>query len=103
MIPGVSRRRQHRGGELLGADQAFRRGLVVFLAIPTFVGAFAYDFYRTAGRYDGPITSGHFTRDGFVVLLHPAMIVVKTFLDITSPATVFRSSRRGSLGLDCSS
>src|SRR5207248_304256 len=50
-----------------------------FLAIPTMVGAFAYDFYKNRGE----MTVVHIgiIAIGFVVSFITAMIVVKTFLN----------------------
>ncbi|HUN99148.1 MAG TPA: undecaprenyl-diphosphate phosphatase, partial [Bradyrhizobium sp.] len=50
-----------------------------FLAIPTMVGAFAYDFYKS--RAD--MTTDHLgiIAIGFVVSFVTAIIVVKTFLE----------------------
>src|SRR5436853_28280 len=61
-------------------DRRFVIGLLVsfFPAIPTMVGAFAYDLYKSRGE----MTSDHLgiVAIGFVVSFITAMIVVKTFL-----------------------
>ena len=63
---------------LLGADKRAAAEFSFFLAIPTTVGAFAYDFYKS--RAD--MTTDHLgiIAIGFVVSFITAMIVVKTFL-----------------------
>jgi undecaprenyl-diphosphatase len=79
MIPGVSRSGASIvGAMLLGADKRAAAEFSFFLAIPTMIGAFAYDFYKN--RAD--LTSDHLgiIAIGFVVSFVTAMIVVKTFL-----------------------
>jgi undecaprenyl-diphosphatase len=79
MIPGVSRSGATIvGAMLLGADRRSAAEFSFFLAIPTMVGAFAYDFYKN--RAD--MTTDHMgiIAIGFVVSFIVAMIVVKTFL-----------------------
>jgi undecaprenyl-diphosphatase len=79
MIPGVSRSGATIvGAMLLGADRRSAAEFSFFLAIPTIVGAFAYDFYKN--RAD--MTTDHMgiIAIGFVVSFIVAMIVVKTFL-----------------------
>src|SRR6202789_475980 len=64
---------------LLGADKRAAAEFSFFLAIPTVVGAFAYDFYKNRGE----MTSDHMgtVAIGFVVSFVVAIIVVKTFLN----------------------
>jgi len=79
MIPGVSRSGASIvAAMLLGADKRAAAEFSFFLAIPTMVGAFAYDFYKN--RAD--MTTDHLgiIAIGFVVSFVTAMIVVKTFL-----------------------
>jgi len=79
MIPGVSRSGASIvGAMLLGADKRAAAEFSFFLAIPTMIGAFAYDFYKN--RAD--LTADHLEiiAIGFVVSFVTAMIVVKTFL-----------------------
>ena len=79
MIPGVSRSGASIvAAMLLGADKRAAAEFSFFLAIPTMVGAFAYDFYKS--RAD--LTTDHLgiVAIGFVVSFITAMIVVKTFL-----------------------
>ena len=64
---------------LLGADKRAAAEFSFFLAIPTMVGAFAYDFYKSRAE----MTSDHLgiIAIGFVVSFITALVVVKTFLD----------------------
>jgi undecaprenyl-diphosphatase len=79
MIPGVSRSGASIvAAMLLGADKRSAAEFSFFLAIPTMVGAFAYDFYKNRGD----MTTDHLgvVAIGFVVSFITAIIVVKTFL-----------------------
>ena len=79
MIPGVSRSGASIvAAMLLGADKRAAAEFSFFLAIPTMVGAFAYDFYKN--RAD--MTTDHLgiIAIGFVVSFVVAIVVVKTFL-----------------------
>jgi undecaprenyl-diphosphatase len=64
---------------LFGADKRAAAEFSFFLAIPTMVGAFAYDFYKSRGE----MTVDHLgiVAIGFVVSFITAIIVVKTFLN----------------------
>ena len=80
MIPGVSRSGASIvAAMLLGADKRAAAEFSFFLAIPTMVGAFAYDFYKNRGD----LTADHvgLIAIGFVVSFVTAIIVVKTFLN----------------------
>jgi undecaprenyl-diphosphatase len=80
MIPGVSRSGASIvGAMLLGADKRAAAEFSFFLAIPTMVGAFAYDFYKNRGE----MTMDHLgtVAIGFVISFITAIIVVKTFLN----------------------
>ncbi len=80
MIPGVSRSGASIvAAMLLGADKRAAAEFSFFLAIPTMVGAFAYDFYKNRGE----MTADHLgiIAIGFVVSFITAIIVVKTFLE----------------------
>jgi undecaprenyl-diphosphatase len=80
MIPGVSRSGATIvSAMLLGADKRAAAEFSFFLAIPTMIGAFAYDFYKN--RAD--MTTDHLgiIAIGFVVSFVVAIIVVKTFLE----------------------
>lgn len=79
MIPGVSRSGASIVAAMLfGADKHAAAEFSFFLAIPTMVGAFAYDFYKNRGD----MTTDHMgiIAIGFVVSFITAIIVVKTFL-----------------------
>ena len=80
MIPGVSRSGASIvAAMLLGADKRAAAEFSFFLAIPTMVGAFAYDFYKNRGE----MTSDHLgvVAIGFAVSFVTAIIVVRTFLN----------------------
>jgi undecaprenyl-diphosphatase len=79
MIPGVSRSGATIvGAMLLGADKRAAAEFSFFLAIPTMVGAFAYDFYKNRAE----MTTDHLgiVAIGFVVSFVTAIIVVRSFL-----------------------
>lgn len=79
MIPGVSRSGASIvAAMLLGADKRSAAEFSFFLAIPTMVGAFAYDFYKS--RAEMTMDNLGIVAIGFVVSFITAMIVVKTFL-----------------------
>lgn len=83
MIPGVSRSGASIVAAMLfGADKRAAAEFSFFLAIPTMVGAFAYDFYKSRGE----MTMDHslIIAVGFVVSFITAIIVVKTFLDFVT-------------------
>src|SRR5471030_2030719 len=79
MIPGVSRSGASIVAAMLfGADKHAAAEFSFFLAIPTMVGAFAYDLYKNRAE----MTTDHMRiiAIGFVVSFITAIIVVKTFL-----------------------
>ncbi len=79
MIPGVSRSGATIvAAMLLGGDKRSAAEFSFFLAIPTMVGAFVYDFYKSRAE----MTADHLglIAIGFVVSFVTAMIVVKAFL-----------------------
>jgi undecaprenyl-diphosphatase len=79
MVPGVSRSGATIvSAMLLGADKRAAAEFSFFLAIPTMIGAFAYDFYKN--RAD--MTTDHLgiIAIGFVVSFITAIVVVKAFL-----------------------
>lgn len=79
MIPGVSRSGASIvAAMLLGSDKRAAAEFSFFLAIPTMIGAFAYDFYKNRAE----MTMDHLgiVAIGFVVSLITAVIVVQTFL-----------------------
>ena len=79
MIPGVSRSGATIvAAMLLGADKRAAAEFSFFLAIPTMIGAFAYDFYKN--RAEMTIDHLGIIAIGFVVSFITAIIVVKAFL-----------------------
>jgi undecaprenyl-diphosphatase len=79
MIPGVSRSGASIvAAMLLGADKRAAAEFSFFLAIPTMVGAFAYDLYKN--RADMTVDHAGIIAIGFAVSFVTAIIVVKTFL-----------------------
>ena len=79
MIPGVSRSGASIvAAMLLGADKRSAAEFSFFLAIPTMIGAFAYDFYKNRAE----MTTDHLgiVAIGFVVSFITAIIVEKSFL-----------------------
>ncbi|MBR0755798.1 undecaprenyl-diphosphate phosphatase [Bradyrhizobium jicamae] len=83
MIPGVSRSGASIvAAMLLGAEKRAAAEFSFFLAIPTMVGAFAYDFYKNRGDF----SSDNMTiiAIGFVVSFITAIIVVKAFLNFVT-------------------
>jgi undecaprenyl-diphosphatase len=80
MIPGVSRSGASIvAAMLLGADKRAAAEFSFFLAIPTMIGAFAYDFYKN--RADMNVAHAGIVAIGFVVSFITAVVVVKTFLN----------------------
>jgi undecaprenyl-diphosphatase len=83
MIPGVSRSGASIVAAMfLGADKRAAAEFSFFLAIPTMVGAFAYDFYKNRAE----MTTDHMgvIAIGFVVSFITAMIVVRAFLNFVT-------------------
>ena len=79
MIPGVSRSGASIvAAMLLGADKRAAAEFSFFLAIPTMIGAFAYDFYKS--RADMTMDHLGIIAIGFVVSFITAIIVVRMFL-----------------------
>jgi undecaprenyl-diphosphatase len=79
MIPGVSRSGASIvAAMLLGSDKRAAAEFSFFLAIPTMIGAFAYDFYKN--RAEMTTDNLWIVAIGVVVSLVTAVIVVKTFL-----------------------
>ena len=79
MIPGVSRSGASIvAAMLLGADKRAAAEFSFFLAIPTMIGAFVYDFYKNRGE----MTADHLglIAIGFVVSFVVAIVVVRSFL-----------------------
>lgn len=83
MIPGVSRSGATIVSAMLfGSDKRAAAEFSFFLAMPTMVGAFTYDLYKSRGE----LTADHITlvAVGFVVSFVCALIVVRTLLDYVS-------------------
>lgn len=83
MIPGVSRSGATIVASMLfGSDKRSAAEFSFFLAIPTMVGAFAYDLYKNAGQMtaDNMLT----VAVGFITAFIAALIVVKALLDYVS-------------------
>jgi undecaprenyl-diphosphatase len=79
MIPGVSRSGASIvAAMMLGADKRAAAEFSFFLAIPTMIGAFAYDFYKN--RAEMNVDHIGIVAIGFVVSFVTAIVVVKTFL-----------------------
>ena len=79
LIPGVSRSGASIvAAMLLGADKRSAAEFSFFLAIPTMVGAFAYDFYKNRAEMNADHIG--IVAIGFVVSFVTAIVVVKTFL-----------------------
>jgi undecaprenyl-diphosphatase len=79
MIPGVSRSGASIvAAMLLGADKRAAAEFSFFLAIPTMIGAFAYDFYKNRGEMNADHIG--IVAIGFVVSFITALVVVRTFL-----------------------
>jgi len=102
MVPGVSRSGASIvAAMLLGADKRAAAEFSFFLAIPTMIGAFAYDFYKS--RAEMSVDHVGIVAVGFVVSFITAVIVVKSFLDyVTRHGFVLFAWWRvivGSLGL----
>jgi undecaprenyl-diphosphatase len=83
MIPGVSRSGSSIvGALLLGADKRSATEFSFFLAMPTMVGAFAYDLYKNhAGLTVDDVQS---IALGFVVAFVAGVVVVRYLLDFVS-------------------
>jgi len=82
MIPGVSRSGATIvAAMLLGSDKRAAAEFSFFLAIPTMVGAFAYEFYKSRAQMTMDHAGMIIVAIGFVVSFVTAIIVVKSFLD----------------------
>ena len=79
MIPGVSRSGATIVSAMLfGADKRAAAEFSFFLAMPTMLGAFVYDLYKS--RADMTFDNATTVAIGFVVSFVTAIVVVKTFL-----------------------
>ena len=80
MVPGVSRSGTTIvSGMLLGADKRSSAEFSFFLAIPTMVGAFAYDLYKNHSQMSSD--NAILVAVGFITSFIAAFLVVKTVLD----------------------
>ena len=83
MIPGVSRSGSSIvGALLLGADKRSATEFSFFLAMPTMVGAFAYDLYKNYAGLTLDDVQG--IALGFVVAFVSGVVVVRYLLDFVS-------------------
>ena len=83
MIPGVSRSGSTIVGALLmGADKRSAAEFSFFLAMPTMVGAFAYDLYKNRDIIDA--SQMGLVAIGFVASFIVAALVVRSLLDFVS-------------------
>jgi len=83
MVPGVSRSGATIVGAMfLGADKRSAAEFSFWLAMPTMVGAFAYELYKNHAQMSG--NNAILVAVGFGVSFVFGWIVVKTFLDYVS-------------------
>jgi undecaprenyl-diphosphatase len=83
MVPGVSRSGATIvGAMLMGADRRTAAEFSFWLAMPTMVGAFAYDLYKSGAQLSG--SNKVLIAVGFVTSFIFGWIVVKTFLGYVS-------------------
>ena len=83
MIPGVSRSGATIvGAMLMGADRRTAAEFSFWLAMPTMVGAFAYDLYKSGAHLSG--SNVVVIAVGFITSFIFGWIVVKTFLGYVS-------------------
>lgn len=83
MVPGTSRSGATIVGALLmGADKRSAAEFSFFLAMPTMVGAFALDLYKT--RNELSFDDGLLIGIGFVAAFVTALFVVRSLLDFVS-------------------
>ena len=83
MVPGVSRAGATIiGAMLFGADRRSAAEFSFWLAMPTMVGAFAFELYKSRAEMSGDNTL--VIAVGFVASFICGWIVVKTFLDYVS-------------------
>src|SRR5438067_3690939 len=83
MVPGVSRSGATIvAAMLLGADRRSATEFSFFLAIPTMVGAFAYDLYKNWAGMGG--SNAFIVAVGFITSFIAGWFVVKTLLDYVS-------------------
>jgi len=80
MVPGVSRSGATIvGGVMMGMDKRAATEFSFFLAIPTMVGAFAYDLYKNVDSID--LNQSGVIALGFVVSFVSGIVVIRYMLD----------------------
>ncbi len=83
MIPGMSRSGSTIvGAMLMGVDKRAAAEFSFFLALPTMLGAFTYDFYKN--RHLLSFDDGLLIVIGFVAAFCAAVLVVRSLLDFVS-------------------
>jgi undecaprenyl-diphosphatase len=83
MVPGVSRSGATIvGGLLLGGDKRSAAEFSFFLAIPTMVGAFAYDLYKSRDQLS--VDDAGLIAIGFVVSFVSGLVVIKAMLSFVA-------------------
>jgi undecaprenyl-diphosphatase len=83
MVPGVSRAGATIvGAMLLGADRRSAAEFSFYLAMPTMVGAFVFEMYKSRAELSG--SNALIIAVGFITSFIAGWIVVKTFLDYVS-------------------
>ena len=83
MVPGVSRSGATIvGAMLLGVDRRASAEFSFFLAMPTMLGAFTWDLYKSWGALNADVVQS--IAVGFVVAFIVGVIVVRTLLEFVS-------------------
>lgn len=83
LVPGTSRSGSTIVGALiLGVDKRAAAEFSFFLAMPTMLGAFVFDLYKS--RHDLNLDQGVLIAIGFVMAFLAALLVVRTLLDFVS-------------------
>lgn len=83
LIPGMSRSGSTIvGAMVLGADKRSAAEFSFFLALPTMLGAFVYDFWKNRNALS--MDDGLLIAVGFVAAFCAALLVIRTLLDFVS-------------------
>lgn len=83
LIPGMSRSGSTIvGAMLMGVDKKAAAEFSFFLALPTMLGAFAYDLYKNRGALT--LDDGVLIAIGFAAAFCAALLVVRSLLDFVS-------------------
>ncbi|WP_029006687.1 undecaprenyl-diphosphate phosphatase [Azorhizobium doebereinerae] len=83
LIPGMSRSGSTIvGGLVLGADKRSAAEFSFFLALPTMLGAFVYDFWKNRSALS--LDDGLLIAVGFVAAFCAALLVIRWLLDFVS-------------------